>query len=175
MILFRILTVSTLIFCLSSGCKPDLKKSALHQKTKVENTTYTGPSLAYKWAEKALDLTASDNERNSPRPTITSRYLALVSVAVFDAWSRYDSNAKPVYLVASNRRPVEEHTLENKEKAISYAAYRTLIAFYPVDSLILKQFMESLGYDPLNTSLNPDTPEGIGNLAGKNCFGSKEK
>jgi len=167
MILFRILTVSTLIVCLSSGCKPDLKQSALHQKTAVENITYTGPSLAYKWAEKALDLTASDNERFSPRPTITSRYLGLVFVAVFDAWSRYDSTAKPVYLVATDRRPLEERTLQNKEKAISYAAYRTLLAFYPADSLILKEYMQSLGFDPLNTSLNPDTPEGIGNLAGK--------
>ena len=174
MILFRFLIVLTLFFCLSSGCKPDLKQSALHQKPKVENLTYSEASLAYKWAEKALQLTASDNERYSPRPTITSRYLSLLFVAVFDAWSRYDSIAKSVYLVTTDRRPIEEHTLQNKEKAISYAAYRTLIAFYPADSLLLKEYMQSLGYDPLNTSLNPDTPEGIGNLAGKTVLETRK-
>jgi len=174
MILFRFLIVLTLFFCLSSGCKPDLKQSALHQKPKVENLTYSEASLAYKWAEKVLQLTASDNERYSPRPTITSRYLGLLFVAVFDAWSRYDSIAKSVYLVTTDRRPIEEHTLQNKEKAISYAAYRTLIAFYPADSLLLKEYMQSLGYDPLNTSLNPDTPEGIGNLAGKTVLETRK-
>ncbi|HEY3386647.1 MAG TPA: vanadium-dependent haloperoxidase [Saprospiraceae bacterium] len=167
MILFRFLIVSTLILGLSSGCKPDLKQPFIHRKTKGESLSYTGPSLAYKWAEKALERTASDNERNSPRPTITSRYLALVFVAVFDAWSRYDSVAKPVFLLASDRRPIDERTLQRKEKAISYAAYRTLVAFYPADSLLLKEYMQSIGFDPLNTSLNPDTPEGIGNLAAK--------
>tara|TARA_B110000503_G_scaffold18035_1_gene26358 strand:+ start:1220 stop:1456 length:237 start_codon:yes stop_codon:yes gene_type:complete len=46
----------------------------------------------------ALTATANDTERFKPRPTITSRYLGLISVAVFDAWSRYDEKAIPVYL-----------------------------------------------------------------------------
>ena len=165
MVFSRFLLFSVLVMCIHSGCKPDQKQSVLQNLSKGESLTYSGQSAAYRWAEKALEATARDTERNTPRPTITSRYLGLVFVAVFDAWSRFDSTANPVYLRQVDRTPGAEHTLANKEKAIGFAAYRTLIAFYPADSVILKEYMQSLGYDPANTSIDPNTPEGIGNLA----------
>jgi hypothetical protein len=165
MVSLRFLLFYSLFLCFSSGCKPDLKQSALQSNGKNETSAYTGQSMAYRWAEKALEVTARDTERNTPRPTVTSRYLGLVFVAVFDAWSRFDSLAKPVYLRQVHRMPGEEVTLANKEKAIGYAAFRTLSAFYPADTVLLKEYMQSMGYDPLNTTLDPNTPEGIGNLA----------
>lgn len=33
----------------------------------------------------ALTVTANDTEKFKPRPTITSRYLALISVSIFNA------------------------------------------------------------------------------------------
>ena len=56
-------------------------------------------------------------------------------------------------------------SLANKEKAISYAAFRTLSEYYFTDIPMFRSLMEDLGYDPDNNSLNPNTPEGIGNLA----------
>ncbi|NNE25401.1 MAG: haloperoxidase, partial [Saprospiraceae bacterium] len=123
-------------------------------------------NMAYKWGKLSLDATAYDTDRFKPRPTITSRYLGLIWVSVFDAWSRYDKKAIPVYLKEA-RRPGSEHTLANKQKAISYAAYRTMCNYYYTDSLIFRDFMIELGYDPDNWSLDPTTPEGIGNLAAK--------
>jgi hypothetical protein len=122
-------------------------------------------NLAYRWAQVALQATAEDTRRFRPRPTVTSRYLALTMVSIFDAWSRYDSKSIPVYLEAVERRPVREHTLKNKEIAISYAAYRALREYYYSDTLIFRQFMEKLGLNPDNQSTDPATPEGIGNLA----------
>ncbi len=124
-------------------------------------------NLVHQWGKLALTATAYDTERFKPRPTITSRYLGLIFVSVFDAWSRYDSLAIPVYLTNVERRPADEHSLSNKEIAISYAAYRALNEYYYSDTALFTDFMDMLGLDPKNTSLDPSTPEGVGNLAAK--------
>ncbi|MEM9834842.1 MAG: vanadium-dependent haloperoxidase [Bacteroidota bacterium] len=143
------------------GCQSDPPSTDAEPEPTGKN------NIAYQWGEVALEATARDTERFNPRPTITSRYLGLIFTAVFDAWSRYDEKASPVYLSSVERRPAEEHTLKNKEVAISYAAYRAMSEYYYSDSLLYKQFMEELGLDPMNKSLDPTTPEGIGNLAAK--------
>ncbi|MCB9284658.1 MAG: vanadium-dependent haloperoxidase [Lewinellaceae bacterium] len=140
-----------------TGCQSGNQQSETG-KTGVEN-------MAYKWGKIALEATANDTDRFKPRPTITSRMLGLVFTAVFDAWSRYDSLAEPVYLTGVDRRPESERTEANKEAAISFAAYRTLMEYYWADSLVWKTRLTELGFDPENTSLDPGTPEGIGNLA----------
>ena len=140
------------------GCKS--KATTVEYKVKVGSD-----NLAYKWAALSLDATARDTDRYKPRPTVTSRYLGLVFVAVFDAWSRYDSLALPVYLEAVGRRPVSEMTEENKEIAISYAAYRVMSEFYKDDQAIFDKFMRELGYDPSDQSQDRTNPIGIGNLA----------
>lgn len=124
-------------------------------------------NLAYQWGKIALEATANDTERFNPRPTITSRYLGLIFIAVFDAWTRYDEHANPVYLHEVPRKPLTEQNLVNKEIAISYAAYRTMSEYFYSDSLLFQNFMKKLGYDPENHTLSPDTPEGVGNLAAK--------
>ncbi|MEZ4796103.1 MAG: vanadium-dependent haloperoxidase [Flavobacteriaceae bacterium] len=156
-----ILLISLIVF----GCKNNVEEKV------VTNETIDQPigaeNLAYKWAHLAIDAQAYDTERFKPRPTVTSRYLGLICVAVFDAWSRYDEKAIPVYLDGVDRRPTEEQTLKNKETAISYAAYRALREYYYSDSLLFKNYMKELGYDPNNMSMDANTPEGIGNLAAK--------
>jgi hypothetical protein len=128
----------------------------------------TGPdNMAYKWGKIALEATANDTDRFLPRPTITSRMLGLIFTAVFDAWTRYDETAVPVYLADVDRRPPVERTEANKEIAISYAAFQTIKEYYFADSLIWKERFAEMGFDPNNFSLDPNTPEGIGNLAAK--------
>ncbi|WP_071596800.1 vanadium-dependent haloperoxidase [Neolewinella persica] len=142
--------------------------------TAAENNSITksaephgADNVAYQWGKMALTAQANDTERFKPRPTVTSRYLALVSVAVFDAWSHYNASAIPVYLNGHDRRPAAEHTLANKEKAISYAALRTLNEYYFTDQALFENLMRELGHDPSDQSLDPATPTGIGNLAAK--------
>jgi len=124
-------------------------------------------NLAYQWGKISLICTANDTELFRPRPTITSRILALIWVSVFDAWSRFDATATPVYLTSVERRPTSEQTIRNKEIAISYAAYRAMLEYYFSDSTFLREKMVSFGLDPDDTSLDPTTPAGIGNLAAK--------
>ena len=123
-------------------------------------------NLAYKWGEVAMNCTANDTEKFKPRPTVTSRYLGLIWTAVYDAWTRYDNLATPVYL-SITRRPSAEHSVKNKEIAISYAAYRTMMEYFITDTLLLKNTMKELGLDPDNNSTDIATPAGIGNLAAK--------
>ncbi|MEM8507063.1 MAG: vanadium-dependent haloperoxidase [Bacteroidota bacterium] len=156
-----------LVCCLVLGTIFSCKNKTSDTKT-VTPEPRGSENVAYQWAALALEATALDTERFSPRPTITSRYLGLISVAVFDAWSRYDAKAIPVYLEDVERRPSSEQHLKNKEIAISYAAFRTMNEYYYSDQPRFTQFMEeALGLDPYDTSLDPGSPVGIGNLAAK--------
>lgn len=161
-----------LITFLSFGCKTTtlekIQVSSAQEPVGINN-------LAYKWGEMALTATAKDTERFTPRPTITSRYLGLIFVAVFDAWSRFDEKAIPVYLNGVDRRPGIEQTLENKQKAISYAALRTMNEYYFSDQELFLSFMKELGYDPNNHSTDPTTPEGIGNLSAKAVIEARKR
>lgn len=146
------------------NCKQDSNVN----KVTAEATEPKGvENLAYQWGQMALTATANDTERFQPRPTVTSRYLGLIFISVFDAWSRYDAKAIPVYLDGITRRPATEQTLKNKEIAISFAAFRAMNEYYYSDSELFADFMKELGLDPTNKSLDPNTPEGIGNLAAK--------
>ena len=80
-------------------------------------------------------------------------------MSIFDAWSRYDVNAIPVYLEGVERRPSEEQTLKNKEIAISYAAFGAMNEYYYSDKELFANFMKELGLDPNNTSMDPSTPD----------------
>jgi len=137
-----------------------------HQKIQVAEPKGID-NIVYKWGQIALQATANDTEKFKPRPTITSRYLALIFVSVFDAWSRYDSKAIPVYLNGVERQELNGQNLKNKEIAISYAAFRTMNEYYFSDKELFANFMKQLGLDPTNETLDPNTPEGIGNLAAK--------
>lgn len=152
--------VLALIFITFATLAVDAQETQTNEPTGTEN-------VAYKWGKMALDATASDTERFKPRPTITSRYLGLIFISIFDAWSRYDKNAIPVYLKDVERRPSKEQNLKNKEIAISYAAFGAMKEYYYSDTEMFKKFMVDLGLDPNNMSLDPNTPEGIGNLSAK--------
>lgn len=156
-------TKATFIFVLAliiSGinCRSGISKTAVSPKSGNAN-------LGYIWGKITLELTANDTERFRPRPTVTSRLLGLTWTAIYDAWSRYDSTARPVYLNQVERRPASEFTEKNKEIAISHAAYHALKEYFFSDSILLDQYMDSLGMNPKNMTLDPTTPEGIGNLA----------
>jgi hypothetical protein len=148
----------TIVLCAQACQTPRVEKGNTQESLAPNN-------MAYKWGKMALTATANDTERFSPRPTITSRYLGLIFTAVYDAWSRYDSLANPMFLTSTERRPQEERTLRNKEIAISYAAYHTMCEYYPADSTLFREYMIELGFDPNDDTTDPATPAGIGNLA----------
>ena len=95
-----------------------------------------------------------------------SRALAILYSCIYDAWAAYDERAVGTQLSGALRRPASERTEANKERAISYAAYRALTDLVPSDSeSVFKPRMRQLGYDPNDNSTDIETPTGIGNVA----------
>lgn len=123
------------------------------------------PSAAYQWVDLILAASGRDADRFSPRPTILSRTMAVVLTSMYDAWAPYDDVAVGTRLGGSLRRPKEERTLANQEKAIAFAAYRTLLFVYPDDAAWLREQFKAKGFNPDDASTNPATPPGVGNLA----------
>src|SRR5262249_42914041 len=91
------------------------------------------------WNATALaEVRLSRSLRNGP--PIVARALAIAHTCMYDAWAAYDRDAVGTTDTAgSRRRPPEERTDENKEKAVSFAAYRCLGNLYPDGSLPASQ------------------------------------
>jgi hypothetical protein len=85
---------------------------------------------------------------------------------MYDAWAAYDDRAVGTLLAGALRRPAAERTEANKQKAVSYAAYRALSDLFPNEvNSVYKPLMKQLGYDPNDNSTDIETPAGIGNVA----------
>ncbi len=124
-------------------------------------------NFAYRWLNITQEVAARDVDRNGARPTVLSRQMAIWATAMYDAWAAYDVKAVGTRLGTSLRLPQIERTLANKNKAISYASYRALIGVFERDAPYLGEQMKTLGYDPDDTSIDPSTPQGVGNLAAR--------
>ncbi len=98
-------------------------------------------------------------------PPIAARALAIVHTSIYDAWAAYDPVAVGTRLGGSLRQPASERTLENKQKAVSFAAYRALVDLFPTQKALFDALMSQLGYNPSDTSTDTTTPSGIGNVA----------
>jgi hypothetical protein len=101
-----------------------------------------GDSVVLGWNQQVLDTIAATR---TP-PTIAARALAVVHTAIYDAWAAYDPVAVGTRLGAGLRQPAGERTLENKNRAISVAAYTALIDLFPARQAIYAQRMADLGY-----------------------------
>lgn len=100
-------------------------------------------------------------------PPMTARAIGMVHTCMFDAWAAYDAKAVGTRLGGTLRRPLSERTLANKERAVSFAAYRALVDLFPADIEKFKVKMTQLGYDPSDVSTDTSTPQGIGNVTAK--------
>jgi hypothetical protein len=120
-----------------------------------------------RWDERLLE-----SIRDNPRltgPTVSARAIGVLHTATYDAWAAYDATAVDTRQRLRNdpslRRPAAERTPENKSKAIGYAAYRVLLNLFPFRAATFSSYMTTLTYDPDDTSTDPTTPQGVGNLA----------
>ncbi len=137
----------------------------LHKFLSVEDKSKQ--THAYQWLDIMQEATAREVDRNAPRPTIISRMMAIWATAMYDAWAAYDEKAVGSRLGAKLRRPKEEHTPGNKQKAIAYASYHSLLYVYAPDKAYLDGEMKRMGFDPSVISNDPATPEGVGGLAAR--------
>ena len=109
-------------------------------------------------------LLVSFQEQNTA-PTVSARALGILHTSIFDAWAAFDPKAVGTQLGGTLRRPAAEQTAANKQVAISYAAYRTLVDLFPSEQSRYDAIMATLNLDPTNTSTDTTTPIGVGNVA----------
>ena len=120
-------------------------------------------SVARAWDEQLLAAIRLD----SPRPTVHTRNLFHVSLAMYDTWAAYDPVAQP-YLTDESAS-VQGQSASDRDMAISFAAYRVLVdrfASSPGAATSLARFatcMQSYGYDPAQTGTSGSAPSAIGN------------
>lgn len=120
------------------------------------------PNVVIQWNMAALQAIRDLH----PGPPMAARALAITHTCAFDAWAAYSKKAIGTQLGGTLRRPEYEHTLQNKEEAISFAAYRALVDLFPADaSKLFTPLMMQLGFDPANLSTDTTTAAGIGNVA----------
>ncbi|MEM7387343.1 MAG: vanadium-dependent haloperoxidase [Verrucomicrobiota bacterium] len=119
-------------------------------------------SVARKWNEQNLAAIRID----FPHPPVHARNLFHVSVAMYDAWAAYDSTAVG-YLHRERAEAFDPD--EARREAISFAAYRVLVARYgqsvsrTATLTRLWNQMIFLGYDPSDTSSAGDRASALGN------------
>ncbi len=104
-------------------------------------------SLSAQWTATLLDAISAVR----PGPPMTARAIGMVATAAFDAWACYDPIALGTRFGKRLRRPEAEHTLDNKNKAVSFAAYRVLVDLYPAEKARFDAKMAELGYNPADT------------------------
>jgi len=118
-------------------------------------------NIVLRWNEAALEGV----RQSTLGPPMVSRALAIVHTAIFDAWAVYDAHAVGTRLGGSLRRPARERSLANKERAISFAAYRAAVDLFPGSrASVFDPLMSSLGYDANDLSTDTTTATGIGNM-----------
>ncbi len=100
-----------------------------------------------------------------PAPEV-ARALAIVNTCMYDAWAAYDDHASGTQLKDVLRRPAFERTAQNREEAISYAAFRALTDVLPVDNRsVYIPLIRQLGFEPANATTDITKASGIGNVA----------
>lgn len=98
-------------------------------------------------------------------PTVAARALATVHTSAFNAWSAYTADAQSTERESPRRRPEDEWTSANKDLAISYACYRSIIDLFPSQETALAITAQEHHVQPDNFNVQPTTPDGVGNIA----------
>jgi hypothetical protein len=130
-----------------------------------------GDNVILKWDDELLQA-IRDNPATTG-PTITARALGVLHTATYDAWAAYDPIAKGTRPDGPSQQAKVNITLDNKNKAISYAAYRVLLDLFPARKGDFDLQMTELSYppddlgdfNPANPSGAVSTPQGVGNKA----------
>ncbi len=134
----------------------------------VHQAAHLDPTAANQWLEVLLEASARDVDRHQARPPILSRAMAIAVTSMFDAWAAYDDKAIGTRLGHSLRRPPSERTQGNKETAIAYAVYRSLLDVFPDEADWIRGEMRRMKFDPNDHSVDLSSPIGIG-LAAANA------
>ncbi|MBN9691459.1 MAG: hypothetical protein J0M24_14570 [Verrucomicrobia bacterium] len=151
---------------MESTFRGEIEEAALYDRALTaaevaELGTSLSPSVARMWNLELLKAIRID----TPHPPVHARNLFTLSAAMYDAWAAYD----PVAVGLSYRRKHTARDVEAaRDEAISYAAYTVLSERFAnslrgAETLLsLRRRMQHLGFDPDRTSVDLNSPTGVG-------------
>jgi hypothetical protein len=134
-------------------------------------------NVILKWNEQLLSTIRA--YPGPTGPTITARALGVLHSATYDAWAAYDPTAIGTRPDGPPQQASGADTPANRDKAISYAAYRVLLDLFPPTLFPNKGayttpdvLLSSQLYDPNYSTVASTTdtaadPAAVGNLAAK--------
>ena len=141
--------------------KSFIPKLNLNPETQLVTVDDPSPTISVLWDQAVQQAVIN----TAVGPTIASRAYGMVHTAIFDAWAAYDPKAISTQLGDTLQRPEAEITEDNKEEAMSFAAYRVLTELFPDQVDIFNELMVQLDFDPNNTTTDTTTAAGIGNIS----------
>ena len=142
-----------------AGSEPSRSSEAPEECVRTVDAEH---SVARAWNEAVLAAIRSD----FPAPTIHARNLFHSSAAMWDAWAAYDPTAVGVFV---DEARTADDIAAAREEAMSYAAYRVLVARYlpsPRAEIAVTQLddlMDDLCYDRSIVTTEGDSPAAFGN------------
>ncbi|MCB0825871.1 MAG: vanadium-dependent haloperoxidase [Armatimonadetes bacterium] len=123
-------------------------------------------SVANQWMDTLVECI----RQGGPGPTANSRAIGMVTTSMYDAWAWFDDTAVGVYSADEKFPTTAAKNDANRNKAISYAAQKTLLDLFPNQAGLINAKMVELGYDPNLTVSNLSTAEGVGQSAANNLL-----
>lgn len=105
--------------------------------------------------------------------TLILRTTTLLNHGWFDAIAPYAETSVGVSS-RLDRRPPGERTDAHRNVAIFHATFHILSSLYPAHTATWRSMLTGVGLDPDDASLDPTTPVGIGNLAGRAVVAARE-
>lgn len=105
--------------------------------------------------------------------TLILRTTTLLNHGWFDAIAPYGNTSVGVSS-RIDRRPPGERTDYHRNVAILHASFHVLNSLYPTYAANWRAMLQAAGVDPDDTSLDPTSPVGIGNIAGRAVVAARE-
>lgn len=136
---------------------------ALAVVSTLSHAAVAADTAVVKWDEAALEAIRIGH----PGPPVVARALAVAHTCMYDAWAAYDDKAVGTQLKGTLRRPVSERIDVNKDKAVSYGAYRALVDLFPTQKSAFDAVLTGQGYNPADATVDVTSAAGIGNVACK--------
>ncbi|HZU75512.1 MAG TPA: phosphoesterase, partial [Dehalococcoidia bacterium] len=114
------------------------------------------PNVVVQWNQAGLQAVRATH----PGPPMVARALAVLHTCIFDAWAMYDPVAAPTAAPVVLKQPDLLRTPENKQQAVSLAAYAALADLFPDQLATFQQLLTALGYDAATAT--PGSPADVG-------------
>lgn len=121
----------------------------------VSTSSYASDNdnVVIKWNEILLQAVRDTN----PGPPVVSRMLAIVHTCMYDAWAAYDDSALGTQFKGKLRQPKADRNDNNRQEAISYAAYTAAVDLFPSETAKFDDLMASMGYPLEGAAAEPSS------------------